>query len=55
MSKQEMRKQMIKEIGIIGDAQLEMEEIQKIQQNSPEDVVSLSVGCNGILTLICCP
>ncbi|MBQ8813544.1 MAG: hypothetical protein IJZ85_03475 [Lachnospiraceae bacterium] len=54
MNKQEMRKQMMKEIGIIGDAQLEMEEIQKMQQNSPEDAVSLSVGCNGFLSLICC-
>ena len=55
MSKQEMRKEMMKEKGIIGDAQLEMEEIQKMQQNTPEDAVSLSVGCTGFLTLICCP
>jgi len=55
MSKQEMRKEMMEEKGIIGDAQQEMEEMRKMQQNTPEDVVSLSVGCNGFLTLMCCP
>lgn len=40
----------------IGNLQSEIEEIEKFEnmEKSMDDVVSITVGCSGLFTVICC-
>lgn len=54
MTKAEARKQMRGEV-VSGDVQYEIRELNKIQEKNKVDaIVTITVSCSEILTIICC-
>ena len=54
MSKKEMRKQMMEKSFATGNLEDEIKELRKRQQSSPEDVLTITVTCSGLFSLVCC-
>ncbi len=55
MSKSERREWLIQNGEIFGNAELELMEFDKVQNRQEEsDLATISVGCGGWLTVVCC-
>ena len=55
MSKKEIRDQLRKECIVAGDVDFEMEQLRKVQNSGGgNDVLTLTVTCSNIFTLVCC-
>lgn len=55
MSKQEKREWLIGNCEVFGNAGLERMELEKLQAGPEEtELTTISVGCGGLLTIICC-
>ena len=55
MNRAEIRKGKCGQKTAAGNLERELSEIQKLQENKAADrIFTLTVGCDGILTIICC-
>lgn len=54
MSRNEMRKKMLESGNAAGDIQAEMGELRKVQKTREEDVMTITVGCSALFTVMCC-
>ncbi|MCI8645141.1 MAG: hypothetical protein HFG79_17065 [Lachnospiraceae bacterium] len=56
MSKEELRKAKYGNSTAAGNAKMELEQIKKLQCAKSNNARStITVGCGGLLTLVCCP
>lgn len=55
MSKREARELLKRNCTEAGDFQKELFEMERVQsQTSPEELATLTAGCTGMFTLVCC-
>lgn len=52
--KSQMRKRMLKSNNVIGDLDLELSQIKKQSSKNENDILSITITCTELLTLICC-
>lgn len=55
MHKNERRWELVENCEAIGSVDRELREVSKLNNSStPEDILTLTVGCSELLTIICC-
>ena len=55
MHKNERRWELVESCEAIGSVDHELREVTKLNNSSaPEDIVTLTVGCSELLSLVCC-
>ena len=54
MGKEELRKREREGLSAAGDAGLELTEVRKLQEDQPEGIHTITVGCGYFLSLVCC-
>lgn len=54
MSKTDIRESMRENCAAVGDVNFELTQLEKVQYVVEEDIVTITVGCGTLFTLVCC-